>query len=335
MYKKFTANKDSFVDKKLGENNYGKDELLEVGRILSGSSVYPKRALISFDFSAISASFASGEIDSASAFELRVFSNQGGTMLQDGFWIDTYVISSSWYEGTGSINYDNESGSVSWISSSTAAWNAAGGDYLSSPTASQYFATASGDLSLDVTAMVSQSINSEYDNYGFLIRLRDESTITGQDSKYFYSIDSDTIYDPVIYAKWNDVSTTGSVTESSSNIPYNITLKNKQETYSVEEEKYFELFTRLKNPTLTFDNEIGTLSSIPLTNLSYSIYDVQSGEYVIPFDAYTSCSYDSTKNYFSVDMSVLEENRTYELKLMHESGSLRRFYPIQTFRTTR
>lgn len=210
-----------------------------------------------------------------------------------------------------------------------------GSDYLASPTASQYFPTSSGDLSLDVTTIISQSINSEYDNYGFLIRLRDESTVQNQDPKYFYSKDSFTIYDPVIYAKWNDVATTGSVADSSASVEYVVTLKNKQEVYSIQEQVYCELHTRLQDPTLTFDTSVGSLSSIPLTNLAYTIIDTATKETVIPFSAYTSCSYDSSKNYFNIDMDVLQPNRAYSLKLQHSLASnVKKFYHVHSFRTT-
>lgn len=334
MYKKFIANKDSFIDKKLGENNFGKDELLEIGRVVSSSAVYPKRALISFDISEISSSMASGLINSASQFELVIFSNQGENMLQDGFYVDAYVISSSWYEGTGSVSDNNESGSVSWISASTAVWDTEGGDYLSSPTASQYFPTSSGDISMDVTTIISQSINDEYNNYGFLLRLRDESTLQNQDSKFLYSKDSYTIYDPVIYAKWNDVSTTASVSDSTNGTEYSITLKDAKDVYSIQELVYCELHTRLLDPTLTFDTSVGSLSSIPLTNLAWSIVDSETKETVIPFSPYTSCSYDDSKNYWNIDMGVLQPNRTYELKLQHSfSNSVKRFHNIHSFRT--
>ena len=85
MYYKFKAQKDSYVDSKLRTSNFGRDEILEIGRPLSASAVYPRRALVKFDMTDISSSWAAGTIDSGSTFELKLYEAENGSLLADEF----------------------------------------------------------------------------------------------------------------------------------------------------------------------------------------------------------------------------------------------------------
>ena len=333
MYYKFKAQKDSYVDSKLRTSNFGKDEILEIGRPLSASVVYPKRALIKFNMTEISSSWAAGTIDSGSTFELKLYEAENGNLLNDEFWVDVHAISTVWTEGTGSLYNDHKSGSVCWISASVSApWTSAGGDYAATPSCSQYFTTASGDMSIDVTTLVSQSVAGLITYEGFMIKLRDESSLINQNPKTMFSKDTDTIYEPVLYAKWNDIASTGSVTASAAYTTYTINLRNPKTEYSKNEKPYFELYIRNAYPTLTFSTTVASISTIPLTGLSYQIVDRVSGDTVIPFSAYTSCSYDASKSYFYIEMQALEPNRSYDLELKHSFLSTKEVRTLHTFR---
>jgi hypothetical protein len=103
-----------------------------------------------------------------------------------------------------------------------------GGDYLTVASASQYYATSSGDITMDITELVGYLTASVYPNCGLIIKLRDEIgdqfltsgsqyfIVDGNDvfyltersapnenfnRKMFYGKDTHTIYYPTIVAK--------------------------------------------------------------------------------------------------------------------------------------
>jgi len=109
----------------------------------------------------------------------------------------------------------NLGGTCNWWSASSAeTWGSAGGSYINSYSASQQFLTASGDLSIDVTELIGYITASTHSNYGFLLKLRDETGEDTRNPKYFYGRDTNTIFEPTLYAKWNDYTASGSATAS-------------------------------------------------------------------------------------------------------------------------
>jgi hypothetical protein len=92
------------------------------------------------------------------------------------------------------------------------------------------------------------------------------------------------------------------------------------------------LYIRNAYPTLTFSTSVASISTIPLTGLSYQVIDRVSGDIVIPFSAYTSCSYDANKSFFYLEMQTLTPNRSYDLELKHSFLSTNEVRKLHTFR---
>lgn len=320
MYYKFLAQKDSFISKLTGSANFGKDEILEIGRDVYDNTAYPLRTLIHFDITSISQSIVDNIIGTGSKFELRLYECNSNNYVLEDFYVDAYMITSSWTEGTGSLYGAYKSGAVSWDSASIGTpWNTPGGTFNTSISASQYFPSSSGDLSIDVTELISGSIVGTYSGFnGILIKLRDESTAREQGPLLYFSKQTHTIYDPSLYAKWEDAFSTASISSSENYENYVISLRRPKAEYSYNDKVYFELFSRNYYPTLGFSQSIEQISSIPLTSLFYGIRDTATNEMVIPFDTYTSCSYDNSKNYFYFNMNNLQKNRYYDILLKHE-----------------
>ena len=336
MYYRFIANKDTFLDNYYSSSNFGKDQLLEVGKpVLNDGTAYPIRSLIQFDTDNVISKINSGDVSGSAIFELKLFECQSNKSLQDDFWIDVLLVSQSWNEGTGSRASAHVNGTTNWYSASDGVdWTTGGGDYRTITSASQQFVTGSGDLSVDVTKMIGYITGSVYSNYGFLIKLRDESGTVNYNQKYFYGRDTHTIYEPILFAKWNDFVSSGSATASTTWKDYKISLREPKEFYSVNEKIRFELFIRDQYPTLTYStSSLDNLSNTAVPDLIYEIKDINANETWIPYSAYTSCSYSASFNYFNVDMNMFQSNRFYELNVKHKFFGTNKIYKLHEFRT--
>lgn len=335
MYYAFKSTKDTFIDQLKSGSNYGEDELLEVGNPrYSNNYSYKIRSLIQFNTDDIIDKRNNGAISTSSQYELKLYECNSSKFLQDDFYIDVYLLSQSWNEGTGSRDGYHENGYSNWLSASNnIPWSSTGGAIISSISASQYFVTGSGDLIIDVSPLINPIISGTYDNHGFLLQIRDENSHNNFNQKYFYGRETHTIYEPVLYAKWNDVSTT-TITTSSTYVNYDVNLKSPHSKYSIKERVRFELFNRLQYPAFTYATwSLDDLQNTALENLSYSIRDLYADEVIIPFSPFTSCSYNSTMNYFIFDMNVLTSYRTYELIIKHNFFGTTKYYTVHQFQT--
>lgn len=328
MYYKFNPTKDVFIDSSSINHNFGKDELLEIGVYKNNDNKYfPINSLIQFDINDINNKITNSIISNSANFELKLYECSSYEQLYDGFYIDIYLVSQSWNEGTGSRAGYSLNGNCNWISASVNSWTNPGGDVIPTPTASQYFITSSGDLSIDVTELVGLLTGSIYTNYGFLLKFRNNNI----NRKYFYSSDTHTIYAPRLYAKWDDSIVTGSYSIADNDwIIKPNHIKNK---YKQSEKTKFEFFIRQRNPILTYSTEsIYSLSNTALNNLYYQVKDIKTNETIIPFSDYTKISYSGSQNYFYLNMNPLEQFRTYKLELKHEKNDNEiNYYDIGTF----
>lgn len=338
MYKKFNAIKDTLIDENrfYSSSNFGRDELLEVGRTVVSGSVNRIRSLIKFDMTSISASVSDGTVSSSATWELKVFECRHTGSIPDDFYLDAHAITSVWNEGTGSRAGSHKSGYASWHSaSSTVAWTSLGADYSSSNSASQYFVTGSGDITMNVSTIVSGTVYSGWNNEGFLIKTKDDVTSASMEPKKFYSRDTHTIYEPVLVAKWDDSTTTGSLAGISVFKNYVFSLVAPKEEYNVNEKPYFEIYIREAYPTLSWGTGAAEITSTPLDNLYYQFEDVETKDQLIPFSSQSKVSYNAltNKNFFYSYMDSLNPNRTYKLTIRHDFSGSKEYYTVHNFRT--
>jgi hypothetical protein len=202
-------------------SNMGQADVSEVYSIWgrqSTSSAELSRVLTKFDIDAIDADRTAGTIPALGSvsFYLRLFNAETSKTVPKNFTIVAQAISKSWAEGDG-LDLENykDLGKSNWISaSSTTAWDTAGGDYHSSPTFTQDFATGLEDLEIDITDLVEEWLDGTKANYGVGIRLtssQEASSSANPDgaetsyyTKRFFARGTQYFFKkPVIEARWN------------------------------------------------------------------------------------------------------------------------------------
>lgn len=195
---------------------------------------------------------------------------------------------------------------------------------------SQSFSYGMGvDLSVDVTNTIKTWFtNSLVDNTkgfindGFLVKQSSsrefiDSQATTSTFRYF-SIDTNTIYPPLLDLKWNDqYYDTGSSKNTTIGTPEAfMSIYNNVGTYYSQSVERFRIAAIPKYPDVVFQT-----SSLYTTNFylpkgvsTYAIKDTDTNEFVIPFDeVYTQISSDTTSSYFDVYMNGLEPERYYTI----------------------
>lgn len=185
---------------RLSGANLGASEELDVfkragisGAIGSAGSSSLGRALLQFDFTRFGELTASGEIPSAGVtFRLRMNHKTRGCPEPKSYAMSIKPISSSWDEGTGMDILYGDEGFSNWDKrSSTEFWTTAGGDFISSTTASAYFDTGVEDIDVDVTAIVNSWLSGTFPNYGVGVMMtasiESDAVYTDYYRKKFYS----------------------------------------------------------------------------------------------------------------------------------------------------
>ena len=183
------------------------------------------------------------------------------------------------------------------------------------------------DLNLNVTDIVNvwySSSNSiggftNIENEGFILKFTeslefDESTDI-QPQLQYYSIDTNTIYPPVLEMKWDDQSfETGSLSEINTS-DLLIALDNNSGIFYSESINRFRLNVREEFPPRTFQTaSVYTTNNFLNSSSLYAVKDLDTNEFVIDFDSqFTKISCDSTGNYFDIYMNGLEPERYYKI----------------------
>ena len=98
--------------------------------------------------------------------------------------------------------------------------NGTGSSYIQSMVLTQSFNYQVGDIDMDITPIALAWISGTIENNGILLVSSDEFSSSPSGLQlYFFSKDTNTIYEPVLDVGWNDFSwSTGSITTSSINI---------------------------------------------------------------------------------------------------------------------
>ena len=339
VYKIF-AQKDATIYSNYPSENTGLDEILEIGNSLgpdTGDAPQVMRALIKFDSRDIT--YVLNNLVSGSQFtaSLKLFIADADSIPVD-YNINCYLVSGSWTMGTGrfqdtpenntgvSWTWRGVSGSNAWIpvaysSSVTASYAPGypgGGTYVSANRASQSFAYGDyQDINIDVTPLV-KSIYSSSVNDGFLLKLDD--SLEFQSSSFFYlkyfSVDTHTIYPPVLEFGWNNSTfTTSSAKAIVNDSNFVTTVKSSPYVFDTNAIQRFRLEARPQYPQRTF-----TTSSVYLTtyylpqNSYYQVRDMDTNEVIVDFDNNnTKISADTSSSYFDIYMHGLQPERYYKI----------------------
>jgi hypothetical protein len=340
MHKLFTSSYDASIYLQQPEQNAGRDEILEVGKLYYGSAKDIARSLIKFDVINMG-------IPSGSTIYLNLKSAQAEEIPLE-YTIYANAVSQSWTMGTGT-KFDNiTSDGVSWkyrngidswqdnviagtatfTTGTTGSANAEGGTWYTGSEASQSYNYEEADLRMNVTDIVNMWLSASIPNNGFIVHhsLENEQNLLDYGLLKFFSKETNTIYEPKLELVWNDFSQiTGSLapTTGSAEDGYKVVLTNLKNEYPANETIKIRVKARDMYPLKTFGTtfEYDQTKYLPITSY-YQLEDYKTGEIVYPFGEYTKISCDSTSNYFNISLNTLPINRTYKLKIKIEEDDI-------------
>ena len=299
--------KDSFISSQYPDNNYGRDEILEISTTSDNNS----RALLQFDQNEILNIV--NNITGSYNVELKLYLAYASNIPVD-YNIEIYPLSSSWDMGTGRDgDVPNPKNGVCWnfpklsVSSS---WN--GGDINNYLTQSFNYID-NKDIKCDITPIINNWVNNN-DNNGLLLKHTDLYESSSQSIiTRFFSIDTHTIYAPYIEISWIDTNYSSSIPVINNSNIHSVIYNNKS-TFKETENYTFRLKSRELYPTRIFQTSSIYLNNNILPEESYwSIRDLKTQEIVIDFNNGTKLGADNISNYFNIDMNGLYPERYYEI----------------------
>lgn len=341
MHKLFTSSYDASIYLQQPEQNAGRDEILEVGKLYYGSTKDIARTLIKFDV-------ANMGIPSGSIVYLNLKSSQAEEIPLE-YTIHANAISQSWNMGIGT-KFDNiTSDGVSWYykngidkwmdyvaipnsyvsgSDTGSISNGGGGTWYTASMASQSYNYEDADIRINVTGIVNTWLSGSIPNNGFIIHHSLENELNDLDYGVlkFFSKETNTIYQPKLEIVWNDSSfITGSLppTTGSAEDGYKVVLTNLKSKYPADSTIKVRVKGRDVYPLKSFGTtfEYDQSKYLPSGSSYYQLEDYKTGEVIYPFGEYTKISCDSTSNYFNMSLNSLPIYRTYKLKIkIVESG---------------
>ena len=346
MHKFFTSSFDASIYLQQPEQNAGRDEILEVGKLYYGSSKDITRTLIKFDTGSIKSEITSIGTGSWQAFLVLRSANSEEIPLEYSLYAN--AVSQSWTMGTGT-KFDNiTSDGVSWkyrdgintwqdnvmagtavfAAGTTGSANAEGGTWFITGSATQSFSNEPDDVRMNVTNIIHQWISGSLKNNGFIVRhsIDVENDTLDYGILKFFSKETGTIYEPKLELIWDDSSfITGSLTPvtGSAEDGYKVVVTNLKKEYPSNSKVKIRVKGRDMYPLKSFGTTFQYDQSkyLPSGSVYYQIEDYITNEAIVPFGDYSKLSCDSTSNYFNLDTSTYPINRTYKLKLkIVESG---------------
>ena len=340
MHKLFTSSFDASIYLQQPDQNAGRDEILEVGKLYYGSSKDIARTLIKFDV-------ANMGIPSGSIVYLNLKSSQAEEIPLE-YTIHTNAVSQSWSMGTGT-KFDNiTSDGVSWkyrngvdtwqdnVTAGTAVFtpgttgsaNAEGGTWYTASQASQSYNYEDADIRINVTGIVNRWLSGSIPNNGFIIHhgLENEENTLDYGVLKFFSKETGTIYEPKLEVVWNDTSfATGSLLPVTgyAEDDYKVVITNLKTEYTKDSRIKIRIKGRDMFPLKSFSTtfEYDQSKYLPTTSY-YQLEDYITDDVIYPFGEYTKISCDSTSNYFIIDLNTLPLYRTYRLKLKIIDGEI-------------
>jgi hypothetical protein len=333
----YTSSYDASVYLQQPEQNAGRDEILEIGKLYYGGVKDIARTFIKFDVSNL-------ETGSEWKAYLNLKSaNSEEIPLQ--YTIYANAISQSWTMGTGT-KFDNiSSDGVSWkyrdgintwqdnviggtavfTPGTTGSANAEGGTWYTGSEASQSFNNEPDDVRIDVTDIINIWLSGSLPNNGFVLHhsLDSENDSLDYGLLKFFSKETNTIYEPKLEIVWDDsVFDTGSllpITGSNSADALEnskIIVTDLQKQYSQNTKTKIRVKGRELYPAKSFGTSFAYDQSKYLpTSSYYQIEDYKTNEVIIPFGDYSKLSCDSKSNYFYLNTTTYPINRTYRLKI--------------------
>jgi len=320
--------------------NTGDDAILEVSNTFPNINPSPRvaRSIIDFEGSHILNVWNNHLSSSGNRWTsyLKLYAADVSGIDQDTT-IEVVLVSGSFDNGSGQFNDSPQStNGVSWdwrYYSGSGAWDTPGGDILDTSTygeSTQNFDRRTvKDLSVDVKDLVEVILGEDsLVLYGrlisagqdaFMVKLTGSqefvSSSANQPSFKFFSVDTNTIYPPVLEFRWDDFTTSSEAPSEITTSDLQVALDENPGIFYSESINRFRLNVRPTYPVRTFQTSslYTTNHSLPVASY-YAIKDLDTNEYVVDFDTtYTKISNDNNGSYFDIYMNGLEPERYYKI----------------------
>ena len=342
MHKFFTSSYDASIYLQQPEQNAGRDEILEVGKLYYGSTMDIARTLIKFNTTQVSQSIVENigtgsysvflNLKSANSEEIpleyTLYANavSGSWKMGTGTKFDNITSDGvSWYYLNGSSKWQDLSGSYPAQTDTSSILNGGGGLWYSASMASQSFSNEPDDVRMDVTNIVKLWISgsNKLTNDGIILHHHTSASLYTDTTDYgvvkFFSKETNTIYEPKLELVWDDSSfVTGSLSAvtGSAEEGYKVVLTNIKNEYPQNQKVKIRVKGRDVYPLKSFSTtfEYDQSKYLP-TSSYYQIEDYRTNEIIVPFGEYSKLSCDSKSNYFYLDTSTYPIDRLYKLKL--------------------
>lgn len=361
VYKLFPE-KDATIYSLFPNMNTGLDEILDVTNLnfALSSSAQVARILVKFNQEQITSVLDNliDNLDWTANFQLFIATAQS---INLDYTLEIYPASGSWGMGTGKYldqpistdgvswrwqNYANgllwptniaslpayTTGSFQTNNPGGAIWYTGSVNNILLPITQTFTYHSNKDLNVNVKDIVEVWYSSsDFNNQGFLIKWEDaiefNSAKAVQPVLQYYSVDTHTIYPPILEFKWDDsVWNTGSSTLTivpTDNVYASIA--NNAGTFYSSSIQRFRVDCRPKYPEIVFQTSslYTTNFYLPSGSAYYAIKDLDTNEYIVPFDLeYTKLSADEESSYFFLYMNGLQPERYYTILLQYTiSGS--------------
>lgn len=310
VYKIFPR-KDTFIDSKYPNENYGRDEILEISNVGS----YERRTLIQFDNEDLEEinTLSGGNFTSSLKLYLSTANN-----IPEDHNIDIFPSRQEWIMGTGrTLDLPNPKNGACWNFSTNSTSSIWLDPDIIDPTLKMSQSIKyqdSLDINTDVTPIVNSWISNIIPNHGFLLK-HPTTSPKNIDLKYF-SIDTHTIYPPHLEFYWSDTIYSSSLPIIDSDI-FISNIINVKNNYSRDESIVFYINNRDQYPVRSFQTSSVYLNNKILPEETYwALKDHKTNEIIIDYhDVGTKIGADNMGNYFKIHFNGLQPHRYYQILL--------------------
>lgn len=339
MVIRFYPKKDATIYEQYPEKNTGLDAILEVTKLIDNSSSYNSRALLDFDYSAISSSIvARGYNPNQFNYRLKLYIAEANEIPLE-YTLYCYPVSETWSMGVGrNGNSPATTTGVSWyfrnaksdpgtawttssfVAGTTGSWSTAAGGatWYTGSVASQSFTYTTSDVDMDVTNIIRDVQSGSFSFQGFVLKRGSSDEQSGVDlgSLKFFSKDTHTIYLPILEARYDESVQAGSLTAIDTQEEFNVVAINLQPEYKESSTPTIRFSLRYRYPTYTFATSSNYLTRYRFpAGSQYAIYSAHTDDVIINFSDYTKLSDDGTSNYFKLPLESFQPERYYKIML--------------------
>lgn len=201
---KLYPSQDAFISLAQPNNNFGRDEILELTLTSNTSAVgEATRLLIQFDTSSQKFTNATSGAYTAT---LTIYNCPNNKFTDENWSVNIYALTQSWNEGINSVMFPS-TGAVSYVWRTLGnTWTSSGGTYSASPSSTVTFISGTENLTANLSAFINYW-NAGNPNYGLLIKFQNEGLVAlsgdYSNTKTLFSRNTHTYYQPHLSIVWN------------------------------------------------------------------------------------------------------------------------------------